>query len=149
MELFDAEILAKQLMSKYIPEYKFAWSREKRTYGRCDYRNKTIILSAPLTPLCPEEDVRNTILHEIAHALTPKAKHGKAWKIQMLKFGLSPDRCMEDSHIDRSQLNGWRATCKGCAKVHEMIRKPRLERSCGACSKGQFNPDFLLTYVKI
>lgn len=148
MELFDAEILAKQLISEYVPLYTFKWNNLKRSFGMCSYRERTIYLSRPLTELCEPETVRNTIMHEIAHALTPGQGHGRVWKIQMIKFGLNPDRLC-NAEIDRSGIANWEAKCSTCGKLTHMIRKPRLERSCKPCSGTKFNKKYLLTYYKI
>lgn len=148
MELFDASILAKQLISQYIPQYSFAWMNEKRTNGRCSYRTRTILLSKPLTRLRTEEAVRITIMHEIAHALTPGSKHGDAWRMQMWRFGLPPNRCSQDD-VDTSSISNWQAKCVGCKKVYHMIRKPRVDRACSQCCKGKYNPAYVLTYTRM
>lgn len=147
MNLFEAEVLAKQLISDYVPNYTFAWMSRKRTNGYCDYANKIIALSRHLTALRDKNSVETTIMHEIAHALTPGAGHGTAWKLQMLKFGLAPDRCSQDK-VDTATISNWRSVCKVHGTTGYFIRKPRLERSCGKCSS-RFNPAHLLDYVRI
>ena len=148
MNLFDAEILAKELISEHIPHYRFGWMNEKTVNGRCRYDSKTIVLSRPRTTLRTRDAVRNTIMHEIAHALTPEAGHGRAWKMQMIRFGLKPERCSSDA-IDESRISNWRAVCKGCGKISYMIRKPRVDRSCGECSPKVYNEKYLLTYKRM
>jgi len=148
MRLFDAEIMAKELISKYIPDYKLEWNNHKKTYGMCSYATKTIFLSRPLTELCDENTVRDTVMHEIAHAMHPKAGHGMDWKIQMIRFGLPPNRlCKVD--IDKSSISNWEATCRTCGKVVHMIRKPRIKRSCTPCGDGKYNEKYLLTFYRI
>lgn len=151
MELFDAEILAKQLISEYVPHYSFAWHNKKTVYGTCNVRTKTIYLSRPLTQLCTEKVVRDTIMHEIAHAMHPKDGHGRHWKLQMIRFGLSPDRCLnEDAKgIDKSSISNWQGTCPGCGKLSYGIRKPRVMRSCGPCGNGKYNENYVLTWKRI
>jgi predicted SprT family Zn-dependent metalloprotease len=148
MNLFDAEMLAKELISQYVPNYRFGWMNEKRTNGRCFYNTRTIKLSQPLTQLRTKEAVKNTIMHEIAHALTPGAGHGRLWKLQMLKFGLKPDRCSSDD-VDLSTIANWRATCIGCGKVVYMIRKPRVIKACRQCCGSKYNDKYRLTFYQI
>lgn len=148
MDLFDAEILAKQLISDYVPDYHFEWGNYKRFRGMCDYSRRTIYLSRHITPLRTEEAVRGTIMHEIAHALTPGAGHGRAWKLQMIKFGLSPDRCSKDQ-VDTSALAGWKIFCKFCGHSGTFIRKPRVARSCGKCSPRKYNEKYKMELVKL
>jgi len=148
MELFDASILAKELISQYVPQYRFSWNSLKTKYGVCSYSNRTIYLSRHLTPLRTEAAVRQTIMHEIAHALTPGAGHGMLWKIQMQRFGYKPERCSSDV-VDKSSISNWKATCPGCAKVVYMVRKPRVVKSCGKCGHGKFNRKYILEFKKI
>jgi predicted SprT family Zn-dependent metalloprotease len=142
---FEAEVLAKQLISEYCPDYSFAWMTRKRVNGYCNYRTKTISLSRPLTELRTYSAVRGTIMHEIAHAITPGSGHGRAWQIQMMKFGLPADRCSQDK-IDQAAISNWKVVCKVHGTVGYFIRKPRVRRSCSTCSP-RFNSNHLLEYV--
>jgi len=47
----------------------------------------------------PDEDQRQTLLHEIAHVLTgpTKAAHGREWKSWMRRLGVEPERTYSDS----------------------------------------------------
>lgn len=149
MNLFDAGILAKQLISQYVPEYTLQWNNHKNTYGSCVPASKTIFLSRPLTQLCDENTVRDTIMHEIAHALHPKDGHGREWQMQMIRFGLEPRRLC-NAEIDKSSIANWEAKCFNCSKVVHMIRKPRIERSCKTCSSGgKFDDRHVLNFYRI
>lgn len=148
MELFDAEIMAKQLISEYVPNYRFAWSKHKRIRGMCEYTTKTIYLSRYLTPLRDKNSVRQTVMHEIAHAMNPGANHGKAWQLQMMRFGLPTARCSQDV-TDVSSISNWVSKCAGCSKVTYMIRKPRVKRSCGKCSGGTYNKKYEMIFTRI
>ena len=77
MNIRDAERLAISLMEQHglravgwqlDCHWQFRWDNAKRRNGICWYGRKVISLSCPLTLLRAEADVRNTILHEIAHA---------------------------------------------------------------------------------
>jgi SprT protein len=145
MDLFDAEIMAKELISQHAPiGYSFAFNRLKTINGLCEYSNRTIYLSKPLTKLRSVEAVKTTIMHEIAHALTPGSMHGAKWRLQMRKFGLPPSRCQSDE-FDKSQISNWVIVCNTCGERTYFIRKPRVDRSCGICDPVGFNSKFLLT----
>ncbi len=148
MKLFDAEILAKELISQYAPTYQLGWNNLKTINGRCVYARKTIELSRHLTPLRTEQAVRQTIIHEICHALTPGNGHGRLWAAKMNSFGYLADRCSSDP-VDTSSISNWKACCNYCGKVSYFIRKPRRERSCGRCSPKVFNTKYLLTFKRI
>ena len=69
MILKDAEALAHQLISDHgLSDWHFEFDRAVRRFGFCMHRARTITLSKRFTLLNPEPEVRNTILHEIAHA---------------------------------------------------------------------------------
>lgn len=148
MDLFEASILAKELIGTYIPHYRFSFDNKKNVNGSCYYKARTIYLSRHLTALRTKEAVTETLYHEIAHALTEGDHHGKRWQAQMRKFGYTPERCSTDE-VDKSSISNWVAVCPGCAKVSYMIRAPRVVRSCGACSGGRYNKDYMLTFRRI
>jgi predicted SprT family Zn-dependent metalloprotease len=97
MDLTDAEELANLLIARHGLDSKgwtFKWSRAKEFFGSCDYANKTIKLSKYLAELNGYDDVKDTILHEIAHALAgPRAYHGYIWKQTAIRVGANPSRC--------------------------------------------------------
>jgi len=89
VDLEDARRLATELMTRHgLAGWRFELDRAKRRAGICRHQQRTIGLSAPLTRLHPEAEVRDTILHEIAHALAgPRAGHGPAWVATALRIG--------------------------------------------------------------
>ncbi len=150
LSFYEVEILAKTLLAEFAPPgWQFAWSNEKRVNGRCYYHLKTIKLSRHLTPLRTPEDVRVTIMHEICHSrVGPGKGHGPVWKAEMRRFGLPSNRCSQDAP-DLSSISNWKGTCPKCGKVSYMMRRPRLERSCGICSPRKFNDAYLIQWKRI
>jgi predicted SprT family Zn-dependent metalloprotease len=148
MNLNDAEFLARTLIHKHVPHYRFGWMFRKRANGMCNYKERTIYLSKPLTELRTEKAVYHTIMHEIAHALTQGAKHGPVWQAQMRKFGLPTQRCSQDA-VDVSSISNWRAVCKGCGTVVHRLRKPRTNWSCAKCSPSGYSTLHQLTFTRI
>ena len=75
----------------------FEFEHCKRSLGRCHYDSKKITLSKWYVELNEEEDVEDTILHEIAHALTfltygrEGKGHGVLWKRMCRKIGAKPN----------------------------------------------------------
>lgn len=74
----------------------FSFESCKRSLGRCHYNAKKIALSKWYVELNEEEDIEDTILHEIAHALsfTRHGKkgtgHGRLWKDICIEIGATP-----------------------------------------------------------
>jgi len=101
---------AQQLIEKLLAEHglnkrwNFRFSeRMTSTFGKCSFKRKEIILSAPLVRLASEVHVRNTILHEIAHALAgPNFGHGPRWRMFARKIGSSTSRTYSrDAQLSR------------------------------------------------
>jgi predicted SprT family Zn-dependent metalloprotease len=91
----EAQSLALSLMSLHgLAHWSFAFNRRKRTLGLCYYSRQRIELSAHYVLRNDEASIRDTILHEIAHALAgPRAAHGPKWKALARQLGATPKRC--------------------------------------------------------
>lgn len=150
MRLGEAECLAKRLIAEYNPNVTFAWSRTKNSFGDYYWKSKRIRLSSVLVPQMTEEEVSNTVKHEIAHSLSPAGHgHGPIWQSFMVNmFGLPPNRC-SDIEVDLTKIKGtWRSVCpNGHRSDIVFMRKPSKIRSCGKCSP-VFDNRYLLTYIK-
>jgi hypothetical protein len=66
--------------------------------------------------------VTDTILHEIAHALT-RDGHGYAWKRKCIEIGAKPERCYTNKDI--SPTMRYQAICGGCNAVYQKTRQPK------------------------
>ncbi len=119
--------LCRELMTQHGmgPEWKVKQLNSKKTRGHCNIRSKVIGLSKHLLANDPESSVRNTILHEIAHALTPGHHHDAVWKAKALEIGCNGQRCGEQ--IQNIQTK-YAAKCgQGCE--FKYCRQPKtLER---------------------
>jgi len=107
MELETAKQLCEQLMQKYNlgKVWKFEWMNSKRrTYGQCDKRKHLIRLSKYYILVNEEKFVRDTILHEIAHAKCHKMGHNKFWKEWCIKLGAIPKMYNEEKISQRNYI---------------------------------------------
>ena len=82
MDLRDAFAMAEYLLEVHgLDDWDVSYNSAKRRAGICHFAEQTLGLSAPLTAVHSEEDVRDTILHEIAHALVgPAHAHDATWR---------------------------------------------------------------------
>lgn len=111
--------------------WSVGFNRRKKAMGLCHYPKKRIELSVYFVANNPPERIRETILHEIAHALAgPKAGHGLTWRLMARKVGAPPVRCGQAVMPEGS----WKATCQTCGKTHTMHRKPKRKYRC-LCSR--------------
>jgi predicted SprT family Zn-dependent metalloprotease len=100
MNLYEARHLAHHLLREHgLVAWEFRFDHARRRFGACHYGTRRITLSRPLTLLNPIDQVRDTLLHEIAHALTPGDGHGRAWKAKCLQIGAQPRRCYNDDTV--------------------------------------------------
>jgi predicted SprT family Zn-dependent metalloprotease len=145
MQLSAAEQLARRLMRQHglTPTWEFAFDRAVRRFGSCNWSRKRITLSAKLTLLNDEGQVRDTILHEIAHALTtPRTGHGPKWKAIARSIGCTAERCYGDDVV--SPEPKFLGRCPRCSTTIRRNRRKRL--SCGKCDR-RFNPTYLLIWA--
>ena len=133
MDLDEAARLGRRLIAEHgLHDWTLVFDRAKQRAGICRYGTKQIGLSAPLTALHPEAEVRDTILHEIAHALAgPRHGHDAVWRATARRIGSSGQRCMSS---DAPRVEGdWVGTCPAGHRVTRH-RRPERPSSCPTCS---------------
>lgn len=137
MDVEEAAGLARQLMQQHgLHDWRFGWDRARRRFGCCWQRRKLITLSRPLTALNDRAEVLDTLLHEIAHALSPGG-HTDAWRRMCIKIGARPERCYSNDRVKVPQiLNRLRyiASCR-CPREHVRGRRPRGSYICRHCKQ--------------
>lgn len=139
--LTEFQEMALSLMAQHgLSDWNFALDQARKRSGQCRHSTQTLTFSAPLMSLWTEEQQRDTVLHEIAHALAPGHGHDATWKLTCLRIGASPVRTW--GHDNEEALEPrWTATCPNGHEMHR-DRKPSRAFSCGEC-----NPVFDARYV--
>ena len=135
MNPYDARQLAWALMREHRlldAGWTFRFDHARRRFGSCRPRGKTITLSRPLVLLNGETEVRDTLLHEIAHALTPGDGHGARWKRKCRELGARPVRCYSDAQVV-SPPRKPAAYRYGCAPCGWWVDRRRLSASRYVC----------------
>lgn len=137
--------MARGLMDEHgLADWALEFDRAKRRAGICRYADRTIGLSRHLTLLHTRSQVRDTVLHEIAHALVgPRAGHGPRWQRQARALGASPHRCLP---ADAAVIPGsWVGTCPQGHTV-DRHRRPSRVLSCRRCGP-RFTVDSIFTWT--
>jgi len=145
MQLYQALALARELVRRHgLSGWTVVLDDAKTRAGVCRPGRKQIGLSRPLTLLHTDAEVRDTILHEIAHALAGAVHgHDAVWQAQARELGCAATRCMTS---ENGRLEGaWRGTCPA-GHVSTRHRRPERVQSCGICSS-TFDPDALLSWT--
>lgn len=111
--------------------WRFEISRAVRRLGVCRFRTRTIGAAAFL--LNQPDELRLTLLHELAHALVgPRHGHGAVWRAMARRIGARPERCNTTAEVPKGR---WRATCHGCQRAAHRHRRPKRINGwfCRAC----------------
>ena len=151
MDINAAKKIAIELMKKHgltKNYWTFKFDNAKRRFGYCYSLRKTISLSRPITELNTEKEVRNTILHEIAHALVG-CEHGHdiIWKTKALEIGCTGDRCYRTDEVVQP-VGNYVAVCNLGAHTRYKMKMPKRKQSCGKCSR-TFDPNNILVWNRV
>lgn len=136
MDLPAAQHLAETLMAAHgLSDWSFQFDRAARRFGSCRPDERVITLSWKLTRLNDEAQVRETILHEIAHALAPGDGHGPQWRAACVRLGITPKRCFTDEEValPKRRESRYEIGCAACAwwqSRHRINNRPLLCRRC-------------------
>lgn len=136
MRLLEAEKITKELMQQHgliDSGWKFEWLKHSLIAGQCNYTHKKIVLSLELTALNTKSEVKDTIIHEIAHALTPGDGHGKKWKAKCVELGCRPEQYFNDTQ-KVTAFSRYTAVCEACGFKHKEAEK-KLSCFCQASKK--------------
>jgi predicted SprT family Zn-dependent metalloprotease len=145
VQLFAAAALARRLMNQHgLRDWALVFDNAKTRAGLCRPAQRQLGLSRPLTELHSEGEVRDTILHEIAHALVgTEHRHDAVWRAKAREIGCTGDRCVSS---DAGQLVGdWTGRCPSGHTVTRH-RRPTRATSCSSCSP-QFDPEALIEWT--
>jgi predicted SprT family Zn-dependent metalloprotease len=148
MNVIEAEILALDRMEEhglFDELWHFDFEHCKRTLGRCHYTPKKITLSKWYVEFNNESEVEDTILHEIAHALSyirhgsKGIGHGGIWKGICREIGAIPKSCSKGNLVKPKDHYKYIDDC-ACGITYKRHRKSdfRIYR-CPKCKQPLFN----------
>lgn len=136
--------------------YRFEFDRASSRFGCCNYAKKRITLSLSI---CKENldkietEIKNTILHEIAHAFSVDVYgrregrgHGANWQHIARQIGNSGDRCYKSSDVTPASSK-YSLVCDSCGKSVPKHRVPTKKYACSNCCTEHNNGKFSEKYV--
>lgn len=146
MEIREIEDFARCNLDYYgLPLWVFKFNKSKVNVGLCDYEKKTIFYSKYYLDR-PTIEIQHTILHEIAHALTPFDKHGRKWALACEYLGIPPliysfaqkhpekfvanCSCGNVWYRYNSNVQSGKKMCSTCLEPLIFKRNPNVEKSC-------------------
>lgn len=131
-DLGKLEAMAIHMMKdKGLIGWSFEWFDGRRMAGQCNYTRKTIRLSRFLYGQS-EQNIKNIILHEIAHALTPGHNHDEEWQRVAISIGCDGARC---HNLGALAMAKYHIECPcGACKIDRFRMTTKMKRSvCRKC----------------
>lgn len=114
-------------------DWSFRFDNAKVRAGCCRYRSKIISISRGFIKKAPDQEIVDTILHEIAHALVGRGHgHGPVWRRKARDIGCSARRC----HDIRFTEHQYRWNCRNCERgewARHRLPRRLLGRICPYC----------------
>lgn len=132
--------------------WTFRLDNAKSRAGVCKFGTKTISISWPYASMNTIDEVSDTILHEVAHALCgANAGHGPEWKACARRIGATPERCVTDAAV-RPEPH-YIGICGHCGhvagKVHRITKQRRsmaCKRCCDAYNGGRYSAEYMIAW---
>ena len=130
--------LARDLFAEHgLDGWVFRFDHARQRCGSCNYTRREITLSRHFVAANDADEIRATLLHEIAHALVgPGKAHGREWRAAARRIGapLTATNPTATMPVPR-----WRLVCTQCrqtvAERHRRSLDLRRVR-CGYCRTG-------------
>jgi len=125
----------------FTHKWNFYFDNARSRVGFCSHRKKIISLSREYIPQLERSEVKDTILHEIAHALVGSGNgHNHIWKQKAIDIGCNGKRLYLG---DACVIPKYKGTCPRCERA--IFRNKRTNISCSKCDR-RYNPDLLFTW---
>jgi len=111
--LNDIAALTRELLDRHgLRDWSFTFGRSKTRLGSCEFGRRLITLSSHLVQLNGLREIKDTILHEIAHALVgPRHGHDTTWRAKCREIGAKPQRCSTQAIMPPVERR-WVARCE-------------------------------------
>lgn len=153
MDLKRAQTMAVDLMQHYnLLNWKFNFDRSVTRLGLCQHYRRIISLGSYATSVNGEEQVLNTILHEIAHALVGSTHgHDSVWYSKATELGCNGKRC---GNIAVKAPSKYRIFCGGCNGTWNIYRLSKRYLThlevmwCKSCGRERSKGKLVLETVK-
>ncbi len=135
MELADASQMARALLAQHeLNHWSFRFDHARQRCGSCNYQTREVTLSRHFTALNSAREVRDTLLHEIAHALVgPGHGHNLTWRDTARRIGAPTRATNADAMMPAPR---WSLICNDCgrqvAQRHRRVLNLTYTR-CGYC----------------
>lgn len=137
--------VAHELIRTNLDEgWSFAFDNAKKRAGLCNYTERRITVSRYLAQRHADEEVRQTLLHEVAHAIAGHAEgHGPAWRRVARELGYVGGTT--HSGEVAAEFARWLGRCPNGHEFLRFRRPSNRAASCAKCSR-TFDRAYLITW---
>lgn len=134
MDRLGHDLLGEPLQAR---GWTFGFDRARRRLGACRPGPRRISLSGLLVPELSDEEVEDTIRHEIAHAIDWErrgtTRHDRTWKTVARACGAKPERTF-DGDLSHEEAP-YAAVCPTCGTNTGFYRQPVRPHRCRSCHR--------------
>lgn len=95
-----------QLLDEHgLQKWKMGFSSSKRALGMCNFKLKKIMISVFHIVNGKPEEVKDTIRHEVAHAIVGQEEgHGYKWREKAVELGAIPKATFYSQGLDQKEI---------------------------------------------
>jgi predicted SprT family Zn-dependent metalloprotease len=118
-EMEEIATRARKVLAQHqLLQWSFQFDNGRKRAGCCQYDTQVISLSYEFAESAPADEIHDTILHEVAHALVGKAhNHDEIWRTKALEIGCTGRRCHDlqfstPRYIMQCERGCWVATAE-------------------------------------
>lgn len=154
-------LLTELRLSDLVNKVEVVWnSRMRTTAGRAFWPDGKIEMNPKLAQIAPEE-VRQTMLHELAHLIAYEragrrriSAHGPEWRQACADLGIPGESATHSLPLPgRTMKRKWRYTCPACGQGFDRVRRMKRYAGCYDCCRqhngGYYHRDFRLVESSI
>lgn len=110
-----------------LPHWSFKFDSTRTRFGQCRHHIQEIGISRYLSAMNQTPEVKDVILHEIAHALVgPNHGHDSEWQAKAVSIGASPNKYYDSETVKLANLYDF--SCPKCAFKYRANRMPPKNR---------------------
>ena len=130
----NVQRLALALMHEHgLTDWRFRFDHARQRLGACHFASREITLSNHYVTQNDLADIRNTVLHEIAHALCgPGVGHSGQWKATARRIGASTDVTHDTASMPEPK---WLLECLNCNSIVAQRHRRVLKLETARCRK--------------
>ena len=131
--------LGAELMNKHLHDWTLRWNRSLRCNGQCSHFDKVIYVSKYHIEFASIDEFKNTILHEIAHAIAGfREGHGPEWVRIAKEIGCDGRRlCAVNStkkeYLEKKSIH-LRCPCGKAVLKRLRVTRALMSKVCNKCN---------------